>query len=215
MSRSTHYGNNYFAVYSKKIHRVCNFYSNLEYFNFLSLEINPMVERFCEQPLKIDIIQENKLQHAIFDMWVLYRNGKDELQEVKYPSELTGSSSEAIRSQEQIRREELWCNDNNIDFIVRTEKTIPQGRFFLNNANIIAARLRRYISTEDKFYNPRIIELLKKYERVTIEDLITNRLLPFNSEMDHICYMYEKGLINMDIGNQPLGRKMEVFLWQN
>lgn len=174
-----------------------------------------MVERFCEQPLKIDIIQENKLQHAIFDMWVLYRNGKDELQEVKYTSELTGSSSEAIRSQEQIRREELWCNDNNIDFIVRTEKTIPQGRFFLNNANIIAARLRRYISTEDKFYNPRIIELLKKYERVTIEDLITNRLLPFNSEMDHICYMYEKGLINMDIGNQPLGRKMEVFLWQN
>lgn len=215
MSRSTHYGNNYFAVYSKKVHRVCHFYSNLEYFNFLSLEINPMVERFCEQPLKIEILQENRLQHAIFDMWVLYRNGRDELQEVKYTSELIGNSPEAIRSQEQIRREELWCNDNNIDFIVRTEKTIPQGRFFLNNANTIAARLRRYVPTEDQFYNPKIIDLLKKYERVTVEELITNELLPLKSEMDHICYMYERGLINMDIANQPLGKKTEVSLWQN
>lgn len=48
--RSTHYGNNYFAVYSNKIHRICHFYSNLEYYNFLSLEINPKVSSFCEQP---------------------------------------------------------------------------------------------------------------------------------------------------------------------
>ena len=50
MPRATHYGNNYFAVYSNKIHRVCHFYSNLEYYNFLSLEINPEVKKFCEQP---------------------------------------------------------------------------------------------------------------------------------------------------------------------
>lgn len=50
--RSTHYGNNYFAVYSNKIHRICHFYSNLEYYNFLSLEINPKVSSFCEQPVK-------------------------------------------------------------------------------------------------------------------------------------------------------------------
>ena len=60
MPRGTHYGNNYYLVYSKKIHRTCRFYSNLEYYNFLSLEINPKIEKFCEQPVKIEIIQENK-----------------------------------------------------------------------------------------------------------------------------------------------------------
>lgn len=213
MPRGTHYGNNYYAVYSAKLHRVCHFYSNLEYFNFLSLEINPMVEKFCEQPMKINIIQENKLQHAIMDMWVLYRDGREELQEVKYSSELTGDSLEALRSQEQIRREKLWCQENHIDFIIRTEKSISQGRFFLNNANIMAARLRRYIPTEDKFYNPRVINVLKKYEKVTIEELINNGLLPLNSEIDHLCYMYEKGLIDMNISNQPLGNKTEVSIW--
>ena len=38
MPISTHYGNNYYTVYSKKLHRICQFYSNLEYFNFLSLD---------------------------------------------------------------------------------------------------------------------------------------------------------------------------------
>ena len=215
MPRSTHYGNNYFAVYSNKLHRICHFYSNLEYFNFLSLEINPKVKKFCEQPLKIDLIQENKVKHAVFDMWVLYEDGSEELQEVKYTSELTGDTPEALRSQEQIRREELWCKDNNIDFVVRTEKTIPQGRFFLNNANTIAARLRRYIPTEDKFYNPRIIKTLEEYGKLTIDELISNNLLPLNAEIDHLCYMYEQGIVNMNINNQPLGYKTEVSLWQN
>lgn len=215
MPRSTHYGNNYYAVYSKKIHRICHFYSNLEYFNFLSLEINPMVKKFCEQPVKINIVQENKMQSAIIDMWVLYYDGKEEFQEVKYTSELVGNTAESIRSQEQIRREELWCKENNIDFIIRTEKSIPQGRFYLSNANTIAAYIRRYTPKEDKFYTPKIIEVLEKYKKVTIEDLINNCLLPLNSEMAHLCYMYEKGLICMNINNQPLGNKTEVTLCQN
>lgn len=214
MPRSTHYGNNYYTVYSKKLHRICQFYSNLEYFNFLSLEISPIVETFCEQPLKIEIIQDNKLKYAILDMWVRYRNGKEEFQEVKYSSELTGDSPESIRSKEQIRREEQWCKENGVDFVIRTEKTISQGRFFLNNANIIAARIRRYTPHEDKYYNPRIIAVLQKYEKISIEDLINNGLLPLNSEIDHLCYMYEKGLIDMNISSQPLGGKTEVSLWQ-
>lgn len=79
MPRATHYGNNYFAVYSNKIKRICHFFSNLEYYNFLSLEMNPEVESFCEQPLKIDIVLENELKHAIFDMWVSYRDGREEI----------------------------------------------------------------------------------------------------------------------------------------
>lgn len=210
MPRSTHYGNNYFVVYSNKIHRTCNFFSNLEYYNFLTLEINPEVDKFCEQPLKIKIVQNNELKYAIFDMWVRYRNGREEMQEVKYNTELIDN----IRSQEQIRREEIWCRENGIDFCVRTDKTISKGRFFLNNANIIASRLRRYIPTESAFYNPRIIKTLEQYNSLTIAELIENEMLPINNEVNHLCYMYEKGLIKMNIEDQPLGDKTEVSLWQ-
>lgn len=215
MPRGTHYGNNYYVVYSMKLKRVCYFYSNLEYYNFLSLEINPAVDVFCEQPLKIEIIQDNELKYAVFDMWVKYKDGHEELQEVKYDAELSGNDEKCIRSQEQIRRQEQWCTQNNIDFVIRTDKNIPQGRFFLNNANIMCARLRRYIPTEDKYYNPRIISALQKDKIVTIENLIDKDLLPINNEINHLCYMYERGIIYMNIENRPLDYKTEVSLWRN
>ena len=215
MPRGTHYGNNYYVVYSSKIKRVCHFFSNLEYYNFLSLEINPEVNSFCEQPLKIEIIQDNAIKCAVFDMWVKYRNGREELQEVKYDAELNGNDAKSIRAQEQIRREEQWCILNNIDFVIRTDKNIPQGRFFLSNANVICSRLRRYIPTEDRYYNPRIINALQRDKVITIENLMDKDLLPVNNEINHLCYMYEKGLIHMNIESRPLDYKTEVSLWQN
>ena len=213
--RGTHYGNNYYAVYSNKIHRECHFFSTLEYYNFLTLEINPFVERFCEQPLKIEIMQDNKIKHAIFDMWVKYRNGEEELQEIKYSSELEGEDKAALRSQEQIRREELWCQGNNMNFVLRTEKTIVKGRFFLDNANVMAARLRRYIPTDTTFYDNRILKALDQHGPLLVDTLISGQLLPLQRELEHLCYMYEKGLINMNIENQPFGGKTEVSLCQN
>ena len=63
-------------------------------------------------------------------MWVLYQDGREEMQEVKYTSMLTGNEGEALRAQEQIRREQLWCKENNIDFVIRTEKTFPKALLF-------------------------------------------------------------------------------------
>lgn len=215
MPRGTHYGNNYHIVYSSKLKRICNFFSDLEYYNFLSLEIDPMVETFCEQPAKIEIIEENEIRHVIFDMWVRYKDGREEFQEVKYSSELKGYSEEALRSQEQIRKEQRWCNDNNIAFVVRTDKTIPKGHYFIKNANIISARLRRYLPTEDKYYNPLIIAALKKAKLLTVSELIDNGLLPINNEFNHLCYMYERGLISMNMSDRPIDKNTEVTLCRN
>ena len=148
-------------------------------------------------------------------MWVKYRDGREELQEVKYNSELAGNDKSAIRSQEQIKREETWCKTNNIDFVVRTDKNISNGRFFLDNANVIAARLRHYIPNEDKYYNPYIINTLENHKKLTIEELIENNFLPINNEITHLCYMYEKGMIDLNINDKPLNFKTEVTLCQN
>ena len=211
MPRGTHYGSNYFIVYSHKIKRNVKLYSNLEYYNFLTLETDPNVEYFCEQPHEISVCSDNKLGKAIFDMFVEYKDGKIEFQEVKYKGELTGENDSSRRSQEQIRRQQHWCEENNINFAVRTEDDIIKGRFHMQNLNVIAARIRRYVPTENIYYDNIIKKMLKK-NSFTIKSLIDHQMLPLNHEFDHICYLYCKGDIQMDVENQPLDNRMEVKL---
>lgn len=212
MPRSTHYGSNFYTVYSRKNNRVMNFYSNLEYYNYLNLEANSNVKSYCEQPYKIDFVQDGKLKHAIFDTWVEYWDGTSEFQEVKYSRELSGDDPVSLRSIEQIRREEAWCEENNIKFVIRTEKELEKGPFYIQNLNAIVARFRRYIPSESEFYNPRIINALDLNGPLFIEDLVKNKLLPINNEMNHICYLYCKGIIDMNIQDKLLDYKAKVIL---
>ena len=214
MPRGSHYGSNYFIVYSQKIKRNVKLYSNLEYYNFLTLEVDPNVEHFCEQPLEIAVLLENKIRKSIFDMHVVYKDGREEFQEVKYQSELTGEDDASRRSQEQIRRQQHWCEENNVNFVVRTEKDIIKGKFHMQNLNVIAARLRRYIPTESAYYNVLIKKTLKK-NCLTIQDMIEHKLLPIQHELDHICYLYSEGIIQMDVENQPLDNRMEIQICRN
>ena len=214
MPRGSHYGSNYFIVYSQKIKRNVKLYSNLEYYNFLTLEVDPNVEYFCEQPYEISINIGNTLRKAVFDMHVKYKDGREEFQEIKYKSELSGEDDASIRSQEQIRREQQWCEMNHITFVIRTEEDIIKGRFHMQNLNVIAARLRRYIPTESAYYNGLIKKTLKK-NCLTIQDMIEHKLLPIQHELDHICYLYSEGIIQMDVENQPLDNRMEIQICRN
>ncbi len=210
MPRATHYGNNYFKVYSSKVNRVCTFYSNLEYFNFLTLEINPKVKAFLEQPHPMTIILNGEEKKAIPDVLVEYRDGSEEYQEVKYTSELYGSDEKSLRSQEQIRREKEWAENNNATLVVRTEKDICKGRYLIRNANVMAARIRRYVPMDAAYYNPRILKALENNNKVTYKDLVDNNLLPIENELEHLCYMYVNGLIDFDIMNKPIDYNMEI-----
>lgn len=209
MSRGTHYGSNYFIVYSHKIKRNVKLYSNLEYYNFLTLETNPNVEYFCEQPQEITISIDNKLCKAVFDMYVVYKDGREEFQEVKYKCELTGENDSARRSQEQIRREQQWCEMNNLKFVVRTEEEIIKGRFHMQNLNVIAARVRKYVPIEGSYYDPMLLKVLSK-TNLTIGELIKKKLLPIGHELDHLCHLYSAGVIDMDVSNRVIDYKMEV-----
>ena len=214
MPRGSHYGSNYFIVYSQKIKQNVKLYSNLEYYNFLTLEVDPNVEYFCEQPYEISINIGNTLRKAVFDMYVKYKDGREEFQEIKYKSELSGEDDASIRSQEQIRREQQWCEMNHITFMIRTEEDIIKGRFHMQNLNVIAARLRKYIPTESAYYNVLIKKTLKK-NCLTIQDMIEHKLLPIQHELDHICYLYSEGIIQMDVENQPLDNRMEIQICRN
>lgn len=219
MVRSTKYGNDYYLVYSNKIHRPVQLFSKLEYYNFLSLECDPNVVKFCEQPCKIEVVEDGKIRHAIFDMWVRYRDNSEEMQEVKYSKELAGDDDASIRTQEQIRREQHWCNDNGVNFVIRTEKELMDGKFILQNRSMMAAMLRRYAPSEGTYYDPLIRRFLENadYDRkkVIVGELIHQKLLPVGHEWEHLCYLYGAGVIELDIKNRPMDLRMEVRLCQN
>ena len=101
MPRGSHYGSDYWIIYSYKLKRRVRLYSYLEYAQFISLEMNPLVEYFCEQPFEINGTFNGKNKKSVFDFWVQYKNSNSEFQEVKYMSELIGSDKKALRSKEQ------------------------------------------------------------------------------------------------------------------
>ena len=214
MPRSTHYGNNYYEVYSKKIGRIVRLFSNLEYANYLTLEMNPNVVKFCEQPMEISISIEDKQVKAVFDFWVKYKDGNEEFQEVKYYEELNGNDEKSIRSQEQIRREKTWCMKNNVNFSIRTDKQIYDGRFFIRNLEYLSAKVRRYIPYENNYYKSLIINHFKNLKHSTITELINKELLPIGYEIDYIAYLYYNGIVNLNLKNRPIDKRTEVSLWQ-
>lgn len=217
MPRGSHYGSEFYSVYSMKTGRIVNLFSKLEYFNFLALETDPTVEIFCEQPLEIQIVEDGKVKKAIFDMWVRYKDGREELQEVKYTKELSGDSASAIRSQEQIRRQKHWCEDNNIPFVVCTDEDLLKGDYLIQNRSVIAGLVRRYTPTNAEHYNKLVIRCIEdayydRRKKILVNDLITKELLPIGSEWAHLAYMYVRGMINLNISSKPLDLRTEVRL---
>ena len=73
ISRGTHYGNNYWVFQSRKLGRRVTAFSNLEYANLLSLEMNPEVVHDCEQPCKQSVLVDGKHRETVFDVYVVYK----------------------------------------------------------------------------------------------------------------------------------------------
>lgn len=145
MPRGTHYGSDYWISYSYKLKRMVRLYSMLEYANFITLEMNSAVEYFCEQPLKIENADHSlNKRAAVFDFWVQYTNSKNEFQEIKYSSELTGNNDASIRSQKQIEFQRNWCLANGYNYRLLTEKDLYIGQFRIQNLELLHSHLLRY-----------------------------------------------------------------------
>lgn len=214
MPRGSHFGSNYWETYSSKMQRKACFFSNLEYENFLLLEINPKVKAICEQPLAIEVIIDGKCKKSVFDMWVKYSDDTEEMQEVKYSASLEGDSEEAIRNREQIRKQLLWCNENNIPHIVRTEFDIHIGQYTISNASFIASRVRRYAFSKNiQEYVHMLRGYMQAYIKTDINTLINAGILPLGNELNFLCYAHYIGVIELDIHNRPIDNKSEVFLY--
>ena len=189
MPRSTHYGNNYWIFESRKLHRRVTAYSNLEYENLLTLEMNPEVVYYCEQPCSTTVFVSGKEHKTIFDVYIVYKNGREEFQEVKYQQEL----------------------DSDSPYVLRTDKDIEKGQYFIRNLSVLSAKARR-CHIESKEADKAIISYLSKIERTTIGLLSESGRFEINKTLDYLSDLYYRGIIKFDdICNDCLTNKTEVI----
>lgn len=122
--RRGRYGNNHWIVYSLKLKRDVNLFSDLEYDHWILIETDPNVKTFCEQPEKAD----NDGETSIFDMWTATEDGQETFFEIKYEEDL---NKEEVAK--QIDLQKRWCEMHGKKHQVRTEKDIRSNHFYLEN----------------------------------------------------------------------------------
>lgn len=211
MKRGSHYGNNFWIFESRKLHRRVTAFSNLEYENLLTLEMNPNVIHFCEQPYKATVFVGGKEKNTIFDVYVVYKDGREEFQEVKYQEELNVDTSKGERSRNQIEVQKMWCLQNGFDYNLRTDKDIEVGDFYIRNLSSLAAKARRFhISSNNA--DKAIIYYLSEIGKSTIGFLTSSGRFEKGKTMDYIADLYYRGIINLsDINNECIGIRTEVI----
>ena len=213
MPRGKKYGNNYWLFLSKKIGRRVTAYSNLEYDNLISLEMDHEVEYFCEQPFKASLILDNVCCETIFDVWVLYKNGREEFQEVKYSFEVNNPDSQT-RTVKQIQLQKQWCMYNNQNYVIRTDEDLYLGQYYMMNLRYMASKIRRCnIPSGIQTAKEREIIKLLNQRYMNVDDVCSCGVFPKGMESDFLSMMYYKGLICFsNIENEIINGKTEVYL---
>lgn len=213
MPRGTHYGSDYWITFSRKIQRKVHLYSMLEYANFLSLEMNSNVEYFCEQPLKISDSNTNNTQ-TVFDFWVYFADSSTEFQEVKYSTDLVGSSKSSIRSKKQIEFQKEWCHKHGYIYKVVTEKELYKSEYYITNLSILHSfLLRQNISISPESKN-KLYDFLSNGVQ-TISTITELGILERGQELVTLSYLFYKGKIEIDILHRPLDKRTEIRLCEN
>lgn len=208
MPRGAHYGSDYWIVYSYKIKRMVCLYSMLEYANFITLEMTPNIEYFCEQPLRISEAVDGAKISSVFDFWVVYSDGKSEFQEIKYESELNGNSDTSLRSQRQISFQENWCIKNKQNYRVITENDLYEAPFKIQNLELLHSYMVRYKPISKKA-SETLLELLCQ-KNLTLEEVKALNIIPENFELSFLAYQYYLGNVELNINNRPIDNNTEV-----
>ena len=203
-ARSSAYGNNYWIFHSRKVHRRVAVFSNLEYENILTLEMNPEVEWYCEYPLETTVYVGGKEEKILFDVWVKYTDGHEVFQGVAYTT--TEETHKTIAMQAK------WCIQNGLEYEFLNEKVIHKGRYFIRNLNVLAARARRFrLSSVNA--DQIIRGFLHEKKRITIEELAGSGWFESERTIDYLADLYYRGIINLhNIPSECINGKMEVII---
>ncbi|TVY02164.1 TnsA endonuclease N-terminal domain-containing protein [Cohnella terricola] len=209
MPRSKKYGNNYWSAKGPKVGmREVVLYSDLEFDHWLLVETNPHVKIYCEQPLEISFVWEEKLHSSIFDMWICYEDNSQYFIEVKYESELQPHHRNIQRTTRQINAQSQWCQENGFGYSVITDKTIRNSFINLENRLKVLSEIR---GRERPFFLDKVLKQITK-KKQTIETLFVNHFHDMSvSDVLRACFwLFYEGKIESNINNVIWSTQSEV-----
>jgi hypothetical protein len=204
---SKRFGNNRWHSFSPKLNRSIYLFSDLEYEHWLLVESEPQIVDFCEQPLEVATFINGKMKYSIIDMWVKYKNGKQEFREIKYSSEL--NKAKVI---EQIATQKVWCNENGYMHQVKTEKEIRENRLLLSNLKLILKTIKQYTPSENDQF--KVKKILKENfpQRASLHTISQNAKITPDRLFIVIGCMIFNGEIESNISQNYFGIKTEVWI---
>ncbi len=200
--RSSRYGSNYWVFMSRKLRRRVAVFSNLEYENILTLEMDPEVEWYCEYPLETTVYVGGTEEKVLFDVWVRYVDGQELFQGVTY------SSKEGERK--KIALQAKWCIQNDVNYEYRNEKNIHKGPFHIRNLSLLASRARRF-SVSSVNADQMTVKFLADTGRATVSLLEECGVFGTGKTLDYLADLYYRGIISFrNISDECMSGNMEV-----
>lgn len=201
---SKKYGNNRWLAYSNKLKRVVYLFSDLEYEHWLQVETDPTIITFCEQPIKMEIIEDCRIRSSIIDMWIKYKEGGEAFIEIKYSNDLLKKSVE-----KQIYVQEVWCKANQKKHSIKTEREIRLNPIKLSNLKLLIKQVNNSISP-----NSQTIDFIKNHitgEPKTIQQIGNETKIEFQTLFYILCNLLYEGSIKCNFEVKHLGKYTEVW----
>lgn len=169
------YGSNRWVAFSPRLGRQVISYSDLEHDHCVLLEANPLIESFCEQPFRISIRLPSGIVRTIFDSWIKWKCGCEELREIKYQDQLTGSARVTRQLEAQMR----WTQLYSFRYSIVTEEVIRADPIRLANWKRILCQLATTHRVDLAKYTDAAVTLMLKSGPLRLSE-IESRLLPLD-----------------------------------
>jgi len=208
MYKPNHYGSNTWDCFSYKLNRSVVFYSDLEYELWIILETDPEVLAFCEQPLKISGIIDNKIHHSILDMWVKYKDGTEKFIEVKYMKDKLKINDHNSRISRQLRLQEKWSKEEKINYEILTENEI-RTQPLLSNLKIMVPYFKNFNGISELLKH-QLLNIIRN-GAVTLKELNKLELMDKTLLNSTLFYLYHQGVVEIDIDINPFNYSSKVW----
>lgn len=198
----------YIKSWKAKDNRIVDLYSQLEYFNFLLHEINPKVKLLCEQPLHVNCKFNGIRLNYIFDLWVQWENGYEELIEIKPRDALLPSPTGQFEPKNWSLIS-MWCKENGYNCRFITDDEIISNRVLLSNSRQLLKYNPDYI---DLSLRSELINKITKGIKINLDDFLN--LYSHVSEetlMSTLTYCYIHGELETDLNEFPFSKATKIF----
>lgn len=212
IKRSSHYGSNYWEVFSAKMNRTVHLFSDLEYDHWILVESNPDIIHFCEKPKRIQVEWNGQVIHSVFDMWLQKTDGTEMFVEVKYAAELNPNHQHfSPCSLKQTKAQEKWCQENGYLYKVSTDEEVRKNSTYLNNMKIILP-YTRHRSQPVEIDQHRVLHIINN--GLTTIGNVEQQLWEIGKLRirEAIYWLIYSGRINSNIDQVPLNESTEVWI---